>query len=149
MPSCLRPKSAPFNDKPACMVRPTLIDLNPLELKNYSFMISLGKCSESCNVLSPKICFLKKAKGINEKVFNMITNKNEAKAMPKHISCDCKCKFNSTTCTCNNFESCCKYKKDSSYNRSTCICENSKYLKSIADASVITCNETKSVMDIV
>ena len=28
----------------------------------------------------------------------MITNKNEAKAMTKHISCGCKCKFNSTTC---------------------------------------------------
>ena len=28
----------------------------------------------------------------------MITNKNEAKAMPEHISCDCKCKFNSTIC---------------------------------------------------
>ena len=23
----------------------------------------------------------------------MITNKNEAKTMTKHISCDCKCKF--------------------------------------------------------
>ena len=29
---------------------------------------------------------------------NMITNKNEAKAMRDHISCDCKCKFNSTIC---------------------------------------------------
>ena len=29
-------------------------------------------------------------------LFNMITNKNEAKTMKKNISCDCKCKFNST-----------------------------------------------------
>ena len=29
----------------------------------------------------------------------MMTNKNEAKAMTKHISCDCKCKFNSTQVT--------------------------------------------------
>ena len=28
----------------------------------------------------------------------MITNKNEAKTMTKHISCDSKCKFNSTIC---------------------------------------------------
>ena len=28
----------------------------------------------------------------------MITNINEAKTMVKHISCDCTCKFNSTTC---------------------------------------------------
>ena len=28
----------------------------------------------------------------------MITNKNYAKTMAKHIPCDCKCKFNSQTC---------------------------------------------------
>ena len=32
------------------------------------------------------------------KALNMIRNKNESKAMAEHISCDCKCKFNSTTC---------------------------------------------------
>ena len=31
--------------------------------------------------------------------FNIITSKNEARAMTKHISCDCKCKFNSTQVT--------------------------------------------------
>ena len=31
----------------------------------------------------------KETKDINLKAFNMITNKNEAKAMAKHISCDC------------------------------------------------------------
>ena len=36
----------------------------------------------------------KKAKDINVKVFDMITNKNEAKTMTQHISCYCKCKFN-------------------------------------------------------
>ena len=30
-----------------------------------------------------------------------------------------------------------------------CICENDKYLKSIADTSVITCDEVISVIDIV
>ena len=35
------------------MVRSTLIDLNPVELKDYPFMISVDKCSGSCNVLSP------------------------------------------------------------------------------------------------
>ena len=38
---------------------------------------------------------------ISVKTFNMLTNKNEAKTMKKHISCDCKCKFNSTTCNSN------------------------------------------------
>ena len=71
------------------MVRPTLINLNPVEPKYYSFMISLDKCNASCNVLSPKICAPKKTKDISVKVFNMITDKNEAKTITKHISCDC------------------------------------------------------------
>ena len=40
-------------------------------------------------------------------------------------------------------------KKDYSWNFSTCTCENNKYLKGIADTSVITCDEVISVMDIV
>ena len=77
---------------------PTLVDLNPVELTYYPFMINLDKCTGTCNVLSPKICIAKETKDINVKAFNMITNKNEAKTMKKHISCDCKCKFNCTTC---------------------------------------------------
>ena len=57
-------------------------------------MISLNKCTASCDVLSPKTCVPKETKDINVKEFNTITNKNEAKAMIEHISCDCKCKFN-------------------------------------------------------
>ena len=40
-------------------------------------------------------------KDINVKAFYMLTNKNEAKTMTKHISCDCKCKFNSSICNSN------------------------------------------------
>ena len=46
----------------------------------------------------PLKCVPKETKTIYVKAFDMITNKNEAKAMTKHISCDCKCKFNSKTC---------------------------------------------------
>ena len=42
-----------------------------------------------------------------------------------------------------------KCKKDYSWNPSSCICENSKYLKNIAYASMIECDEIISVMDIV
>ena len=70
----LSTKCLSLNDEPS-MIRPTLIGLNPVEVKYYPFMISLDKCSGSCNVLSPKICVLKKAKDINVKGFNMITNK--------------------------------------------------------------------------
>ena len=127
-----------LNDEP-CMVRPTIINMNPNELKYYPSMISLNKCAGNWNALSLKICFLKVLKGINVKAFNMIANKYEAKPMTEHISCDCKCKFNSTTCNskqkwnnktcqceCKNYHWCKKYY---SLNPSTCIPENSKYLK--------------------
>ena len=41
-------KYGSLNNKP-CMIRPTLIDLNPIELNYYPFMISLDKYSGSCN----------------------------------------------------------------------------------------------------
>ena len=44
-----------LNDKP-CVVRPNIIGMNPVELKYYPFMISLNKCTGSCNVLSKKRC---------------------------------------------------------------------------------------------
>ena len=40
-------------------------------------------------------------------------------------------------------------KKDYSWNPSTCICKNSKYLRSIADTSVTECDEIIIVIDIV
>ena len=52
-----------LNDE-TCMVRPTVIDMNPNSFKYYPFMISLNKCTGSCNVLSPKICVPKETKDI-------------------------------------------------------------------------------------
>ena len=46
----------------------------------------------------------------------MIANENEAKVMTKHIPCDCKCKFNSTTCNSNQ-----------KWNNRTCQCECKNY----------------------
>ena len=101
----------------------------------------------------------KETKNINVKVFNMVTKKDEAKAMIEHISCDCKCKFNNTTCGSNqewNNKTCrcecknyCKCKIDCSWNPSQYIGETSKCLKSIADTSVTDFNEIIFVMDIV
>ena len=104
----------------------------------------------------PLKCVPKETKTIYVKAFDMITNKNEAKAMTKHISCDCKCKFNSKTCNtkqkwsdktckceCKNY----KCGKDYNWNPSTCVCENNKYLKTIADTSVTECYEIIIVID--
>ena len=82
--SSLATKCVSLNDEP-CMIRPTLIYINPVELKYYPFVISLDKCTGSCNVLSQKICVPKETKDVNVKAFNMITNKNETKTMTKHI----------------------------------------------------------------
>ena len=117
------------------MVRTTFIDLNPVELRYHPLMVSLDTCSGSCNAFLPKICIPEKTKDINNKAFNKITNKIDAKTMAGHISCDSKCKFNSTTCNSNqklfkskNYHT---FKEDYGWNPSTCICKNDKYLKSI------------------
>ena len=62
-------------------------------------MISLDKCNGSYNafnVLSTKIYVLSETKDVN-----MITRINKSKTLVKHISCDYKCKFDSTTYTLN------------------------------------------------
>ena len=120
------------------MARPTFIDLNPVELKYYPFMISSDKCGGSWNVLFPKICVPKETKDINVKACNIITNKSETKAMTELISCDCKCKFNSTIYNsnqkwnnktyqyeCKNYRTCTKVY---SCNPVTCFCANSRYV---------------------
>ena len=70
------------------IVRPTFINLNPIKLNYYLFMISLDKCNKSCDAvdnLFTKICVPSKTKDINVKVFDMITRISEAKTMVKHI----------------------------------------------------------------
>ena len=61
-----------YHDK-TFMVRPTLLDMNPVELKYFRFVISINKSTESFNILSPKDIYIR--------AFNMITNKKETKRM--------------------------------------------------------------------
>ena len=76
--SSLATKIMLLNDE-TCIVGSTIIDLNFVELKFYPFVISLSKCSRSCNVLSPKICVPKETKDVNVKALNMIINKKKLK----------------------------------------------------------------------
>ena len=86
-------------------------------------MISLNKRTGSCNVLSKKnMCSKRNKRHI--KAFNMITNKDETKAMTEHILYDCKCKFNSTTCN-----------SKQKWNNNTCQCECKNYHKCEKDFS--------------
>ena len=50
----------------------------------------------------PQKYVFQKKQMTNANALNIITIKNEAKTMTKkRISCDCKCKLNSTTCNSN------------------------------------------------
>ena len=96
-------KCMSLNNEP-CMTRRTLVYLNSVELSYYRLIISLDQCNEICNVvdgLSTKVCVPSKRNGVNVKVFNSIARINETKTLVKQIPCDCKCKFNSTTCSSN------------------------------------------------
>ena len=80
-------KCVSLNNEP-CMNRPTFIYLNPVELNYHLLMISLYKCSGSCNAiddLSTKICLPRETKRVNVEVFNMITRTNETKALVKRV----------------------------------------------------------------
>ena len=57
-----------------------------------------------------------------------------------------KCIFAIYVKKCKNYR---RYKKDYSWNPSTCSCEKIRYFKSITDTSVITYDEIISVIDIV
>ena len=87
----------------------------------------------------------------------MITGINESKTLTRHISCECKCKFHGRKRNSDqwwNNDKCrreCKkhhiYEKDYVWNPATCNCENGKYLASIMDDSVITCDEIINVKE--
>lgn len=77
--------------------------------------------------------------------------------MVKHIKCGYKCKFNSITCNsnrrwnndkcqyeCKNYLTC---KKFHIWSLNICIYENGKYLKIIADTSVITSDKIINATD--
>ena len=80
----------------------------------------------------------------------MITKINVSKTLTKRISCKCKCKFDRRRCNSNQFfsnDKCrCECKKrhicEKGYiwNPARCSCENGKYLGSIIDNLVITCD---------
>ena len=117
-------------------------------------MVNLDRCVQSCNTLndlSNKVCVPNKTEYLNLNVFNLIAGVNELKTLTKHISWDCKCKFDGRKCNSNqkwNNDKCqCECKKHHIsekvyiWNPATCSCKNGKYLANIIDNSVITCDE--------
>ena len=83
-----------------CTVQRTVIVLHSNKytqgLHYYTFSVNLDICVGSCNILndlSNKVCVPNKTEDSNLSVFNIITEKNESKTLTKHISCECKGKF--------------------------------------------------------
>ena len=50
---------------------------------------------------SDRICFPNKIEDANFSVFNVMTKINESVVLSKHISCECKCKFDDIKCNSN------------------------------------------------
>ena len=99
-----------------CEIQPTLINLHPneynQELHYYPFAVKLDRCIGSCNTvndLSNNVCVPNKTENLNLNVFNMIIGRNESKILTKHVSCECKCKFDER-----------KYKSDEWWNNDKC-----------------------------
>ena len=83
------------------MVKPTLTDLNPVKLHYYPFIISLDRCDVSCSTFEDpfgSICVPNKMEEINLKAFNKIKGVDESNTLKKHISCECRCNFDSREC---------------------------------------------------
>ena len=88
-----------------CEIQSTFINLHhnvySQEFHYYPFTVKLDKCVGRCNTLidlSNKVCVPNKTEGLNLSVFSIITEINESKTLTKHISCECKCKFDGRNC---------------------------------------------------
>ena len=89
-------------------------------VKNFTTVhlrLKLGRCFGSCNTLndlSNKVCVPNKTEDLNLSVFNMIIRINESKTLTKHVSCECKCKFDGRNCNSDQW---------SNNNKSPCFCK--------------------------
>ena len=87
------------------MIQPTFTNLHPNEYCQdfhfYPFAVKLYRCVGNCNILnnlSNKVCVPDKTEDLNLSAFNMIAGINESKTLKKHISCECKCRFDGRKC---------------------------------------------------
>ena len=91
---------------------------------------------------------------------NMVTGINESKILTKHLSCECKCKFDATKlisnqkwksekcwCECKNPKKLDACEKVYIWNPSIWICKNGEYSESTIDDSVITCDAIVNAED--
>ena len=92
------------------LIQSTVIYLNPNEYSQefhyYPFAVRSDRCFGSCNSLndlSNKACIPNKTEDLNLSMINMITGVKESKTLTKHISCECKCRFDGRKCNSNQW----------------------------------------------
>ena len=100
-----------------CMPRPKILDVNKDvgEALFYLYNVQVNKCGGSCNTLDnliEKLCVPNVIKGLNMKVYNLLTMLNQTRNLLWHESCKCVCKLNSSVC--NNKQI---------WNSNTCRCD--------------------------
>ena len=78
----------------------TLKEYVTIHLLSVSVYLSMGSCN-TLNDLGNKVCIPNKTEYLNLIVFNMITGRNQSKALPKHVSYKCKGKFDDRKCNSN------------------------------------------------
>ena len=65
-----------------CKVRPKIVDINSNSPIFYPFNIKVDKCSGNCNNINDpytKICVPDVVKGLNVRVFNLMSRNNETR----------------------------------------------------------------------
>ena len=93
-----------------CMIQPNFINLHPneysQEFRCYTLAVKLDRCVGSCdalNELSNKVCVPNTMQDTNLSLFDMITVINGLKTLAKHISYECKCRFDGRKCNSNQW----------------------------------------------
>ena len=98
-----------------CRARPEVININSNEPLFYPFSILVNKCSGSCNNINypfAKLYVPDFVKGINVKVFNLVSRTNETRYIGWHETFRCKCRIDASVCN-----------DKQRWNDDKCICE--------------------------
>ena len=82
-------------------VRPEVLDSNSNEPSFYPYSILVKKWSVSCNNINDpytKLCVPDAVKGMNIKLFNLMSKINETRRLSWHETCTCKSRLNPSVC---------------------------------------------------
>ena len=102
-----------------CIIQPILTNFHLKEygkkLRYYPLVVKLDRGVGICNTLNDlcnKVCAPNKTEDLNLSVFSMIKGINQSKILTKHLSCECKCKFDGRKCNSSQW-----------WNNDKCRCE--------------------------